>query len=246
MYARRLRLFLGIGLVLLPISLLVTLLQAVVIRASSIAGISTEGDTGGLLVFLVFVIGTALTLLGLSVVIAATARALVEIDRGRPIGPIGAYRLAFDSARPLLGAVFIAVTAVSLLVSSVVLVPIAIWLAVRWALAIFAVELEGCSAIDALRRSRRLVRRHWLKVGSLTVFGAALALILGPLIGALLIVLTNAPLSVLNLVAGVVNAVTMPFVALATAYVYFDARARIELEPADEPDELPAEFQLSG
>ena len=223
-----------------------TLLQAIVIRASSIAGISTDGESGGVLVFLVFVIGTALTLLGLSLVVAATARALVEIEHGRPIGPIGAYRLAFDRARPLFGAVVITVVAVSLLVSSVVLVPIAIWLAVRWALAVFAVELEGCSAIEALRRSRRLVRGHWLKVASLAVFGAALALVLGPLVGALLIVLTSAPLSTLNLVAGVVNAVTMPFVALTTAYVYFDARARVELEPADEADELPAEFQLSG
>ena len=110
----------------------------------------------------------------------------------------------------------------------------------------FAVELEGRSAIDALRRSGRLVRRQWLKVASYAVFGAALALVLGPLVGALLIILTSAPLAMLNLVAGVVNAVTMPFVALTTAYVYFDARARVELEPADEPDELPAEFQLSG
>ena len=78
------------------------------------------------------------------------------------------------------------------------------------------------------------------------MFGAALALVLGPLVGTLLIILTSAPLATLNLVAGVVNAVTMPFVALTTAYVYFDARARVELEPADEADELPAEFQLSG
>jgi hypothetical protein len=27
--------------------------------------------------------------------------------------------------------------------------------------------------------------------------------------------------------------------------VYFDARARYELEPADEPDTLPAEIQLA-
>ena len=126
------------------------------------------------------------------------------------------------------------------------LIPIAIWLAVRWALAVFAVEFEGLSATSALRRSGRLVRRQWLKVASYAVFGAALALMLGPLVGALLILLTNAPLATLNLVAGVVNAVTVPFVALTTAYVYFDARARVELEPADEPDELPAEFQLSG
>jgi hypothetical protein len=246
MYAGHLTLFLGIGLVLLPISLLVTLLQALVIHASSIAGISTDGESGGALVFLVFVIGTALTLVGLSLVIAASARAMAEIDRGRPIGPFGAYRLAFERAAPLFGVVLITVAAVSLLVSSVLLVPVAIWLTVRWSLAIFAAEFEGCAALEALRRSRLLVRGHWLKVASLAVFGAALALVLGPLVGALLILLTNAPLSTLNLVAGVVNAVTMPFVALITAYVYFDARARVELEPADEPDRLPAEFQLSG
>ena len=147
MYAGHLTLFLGIGLVLLPISLLVTLLQAIVIHASSIAGISTDGESGGVLVFLVFVIGTALTLLGLSLVIAASARAMAEIDRGRRIGPFGAYRLAFDRARPLFGAVVIMVAAVSLLVSSVLLVPIGIWLAVRWSLAIFAAEFEGCSAL---------------------------------------------------------------------------------------------------
>ena len=246
MYARHLLLFLGIGLVLLPISLVVTLLQGTVIRASSVAGVSTEGEGGGALVFLVLVVGTLLTLLGLGLVIAATARALVEIDQGRSIGPVGAYRLAAERARPLFGAIAIIVVAVSLLVSSVVLVPIAVWLAVRWALAVFAVELEGRSAIDALRRSRRLVRGEWLKVASYAVFGAALALVLGPLVGALLILLTSAPLPALNLVAGVVNALTMPFVALTIAYVYFDARARAELEPADEGDELPAEFQLSG
>ena len=246
MYARRLWLFLGIGLVLLPISLIVTLLHAIVIRASSIAGIATEGEGGGVLVFLVFAIGTAMTLLGFSLVVAATARALVEIEHGRPIGPIGAYRLAFDKARPLFGAMVIAVVAVSLLVSSVLLIPVAVWLAVRWALAVFAVQLESRSAIDALRRSGRLVRRQWLKVASYAVFGTALALVLGPLVGALLIILTSAPLSTLNLVAGVVNAVTIPFVALTTAYVYFDARARFELEPAGDADELPAEFQLSG
>ena len=37
----------------------------------------------------------------------------------------------------------------------------------------------------------------------------------------------------------------MPFVALATVYVYFDMRVRDELAPDVEPDELPAEIQLA-
>ena len=52
------------------------------------------------------------------------------------------------------------------------------------------------------------------------------------------------PLAFLNVVAGVVYALALPYVALVTAYVYFDARARGELEPADERRELPAEIEL--
>jgi hypothetical protein len=47
-----------------------------------------------------------------------------------------------------------------------------------------------------------------------------------------------------NVVAGVIYAVTMPFVALTTAYVYFDARVRSELA-REQPAELPAEISLS-
>ena len=87
-------------------------------------------------------IGTALTLLGLGLVQAATARALVELDGGRPIGPLRAYRLARDSIRPLLGALFVAAIVVSLLASSIYLFPLAIWLAGRWALIAPSIELE--------------------------------------------------------------------------------------------------------
>ena len=52
------------------------------------------------------------------------------------------------------------------------------------------------------------------------------------------------PFAFLNIVAGVVYALALPFVALVTAYVYFDARARGELEPV-QPPELPAEIELS-
>ena len=123
----------------------------------------------------------------------------------------------------------IAAVTVVLLASSLFLIPVAIWLAVRWALIAPAIALERLSAFEALRRSSRLVRRNWLKVGSLTILGAAVALVAGPLVGSLLIFVTNAPLTLLDVVAGIIYAVTMPFVALTTAYVYFDVRVRDEL-----------------
>ena len=245
MYVKRFPLFVGLGILFLPISWLVALLQTIVVRASSVAGIETDGESGGVLLFFVVAIGSTLTLLGLGLVIAATLRALVEIDEGRGIGPVRAYRLALARLRPLVGALAIAVVVITLLVTSVFLLPIAVWLAVRWALVVPPAELEGASALAALRRSAQLVRQQWLKVATLTVAAAAIALVVGPLVGALLIILTDAPFSLLNVVAGLVYAVTIPFVALTTSYVYFDARVREELAPSREPDQLPAEIELS-
>ena len=37
----------------------------------------------------------------------------------------------------------------------------------------------------------------------------------------------------------------MPFVALTTAFVYFDARVEVTLAPRDEPV-LPAEIEIGG
>ena len=246
MYLERIVLFVGIGLLLLPISLLITALQALILGATSVLGVQTGGENDGLAAFFVLAVGTALALLGLGFVQAATARALVEIDAGRPIGPLSSYRLALDSVAPLFGALVVAALVVSLLASSIFLIPIAVWLAGRWALIVPAIELEGASALGALRRSGRLVRRRWLKVASLIVLGGALALVVGPLVGVLLILATDAPFWLVNVIAGVVYAVTMPFVAVTTAYVYFDARIRDELAAELDPDQLPAEIELSG
>ena len=229
MYIRRLPLFLGIGALLLPISWLVILVQTLVLHATSFAGVQTVGENNGLVVFFGLAVGTALTLLGLGFVQAATARALVEIDRERPVGPLHAYRMAFDCIRPLFGALLIAASVVSLLATSLFLIPLAVWLAGRWALIAPTIELEDVSAFGALRRSGRLTRRRWLKVASLLVVGGAIVLGVGPLLGVLLILVTNAPFWLVNVIAGLVYAVTMPFLALTTTYVYFDLRVRNEL-----------------
>jgi hypothetical protein len=245
MYSKRLPLFLGIGILALPISVIVTLLQAALIGASTILGVETEGEGGGILVYAVIAIGTALTLLSLGLVMAATARALAEIDAGRPTSPLRAYRLAFEYVWSLLGALVIVALIISALLASFFLIPIAIWLAVRWALIVPAVVLEDRSAAGALRRSGRLVRHGWLKTGSLSVVGAVLAIIAGPLLSALLILLTSVPLGLLNVISGLIYVVAMPFVALATIYVYFDMRVRDELEVEHHLEELPPEIEFA-
>ena len=107
------------------------------------------------------------------------------------------------------------------------------------------VELEDLRPFRSLRRSAELVRRRWIRVGSLVGVSAAVALLAGPLLGAILIVADRRAVRVPQLVAGVVYALAMPFVALVTAYVYFDCTARLELEHVERASELPAEIELA-
>ncbi len=242
-YGSRPLLFLGIGLVTIPIAIVITVLQALLFSATNIVGISPDAEDGGFRVGLAVAIGTVLTLLGLALVQAATARALAEIDAGREVGVSSAYRLAADSTRPLLGALACAVGVVTVLSLSIFLIPIAVWLIVRWALMVPVAELEDRDSWrDVLRRSGSLVRHEWLKVGTLVVAAAALAIVAGPLLGALLLFVPGTPIALVNLIAGLIYAVAMPFVGLTTTYVYYDTLVRERLaSTVPSPARLPAE-----
>ncbi len=246
MYIGHARLFLGIGLLLIPVSLLIALLQTLVFGGLGRAGVSTTGEGAGALVLLVVAIGLSLTLLGISLVQAATACAVVRIDEGGSIGPVDAYRRALTQVRPLLGGIGIGVAIWLLLSATWLLIPVAIWFAIRVSLLAQVVELEDTSAVAGLRRSSTLVRGRWWRVASIVGVGTLVPLALGPFLGAVLILMTEAPFGLANLVAGVVNALVMPFIALTTTYLYFDARTRLELDAEEAPDELPAEISAAA
>jgi hypothetical protein len=245
MYVRHPLVFLGIGLLLIPIGFVMTLVQWLALEGLDFAGFSTTGEIAGGSALLALIVGTTLALLGLGLVQAATACALVEIDGGRPVSAMFAYRMALGRFRPLLAALGIFVAAWVVLTATTFLIPVALWLAVRWCLLAPAAMLEEHRGRSALRRSGELVRGRWWRTASLVGLSAAISLGAGPLLGALLIFVVDLPLATINIIAGIVYAAALPFVALVTAYVYFDARTTLALEPALDQRELPAELELS-
>jgi hypothetical protein len=246
MYVRHPLVFLGLGLLLIPITFVTAFLQWLALEGLDVFDFVTTGEVAGGSAFLALVIGTTLALLSLGLVQAAAACALLALDAERPVNAVTAYADAFRRIRPLLGSSAVFVLVWIVLTTTIVLIPVAIWLAIRWCLLAPVAALEEDRARGVLHRSRELVRRRWLKTASLVGLSAAISLSLGPLLGALLIFVVDAPLALLNLVAGVVYAAALPFVGLVTAYVYFDARTRLELEPVADERELPAEIELSG
>ena len=225
--------------------MVITLLQALLLHGTSVLGVESGAEGNSFLAFVVVAIGTALTLLGLGLVQAATARALVELDQGRAIGPLQAYcsretafvRYSAHSSSPRWWCHCSPAPSTYCRLRSV--------LAGLWALIAPSIELEGLSALGGLRRSRRLVRGKWFKVTSLIVVGAALAIAIGPLVGVALILVAGLPFWLINLVAGVIYALTMPFVAITTVYVYFDRRVAYELGGDVVVGDLPAEIEIA-
>ena len=88
------------------------------------------------------------------------------------------------------------------------------------------------------------MRGHWWRVALFTLIVAGGGLILGPLVGGLLLLATSAAFNVVNLIAGVVYMVTMPFVAIATTYLYYDLKTRSVLKSREVvvTGPLPAEI----
>ena len=229
---------------LIPLAIAITLLQWLLYRGIDLLGVVT-GQGAGVFAVLALVIGTTLTLLGLGLVQAATACALVEIDAGRPIGPVRRLpdRVSADPpaaaddralrrrlGRPHGDRVPDSRRASGSPCAGASSRPSSSSRIVR------ALRLSGAAPASSGGAGSGSARS--------SASAPAIALVAGPLLGVALIFLTDMPFALLNVVAGVVYSLSLPFVALVTAYVYFDARTRGELEPADDRAELPAEIEL--
>ncbi len=240
MYLHRPRVFLGIGLLFIPVGLLITGVQLLLFRVGSLSSlVDSAGRTNAFVSLLALTLGLVVTIFTLTIVHAATAVAMREIDAGRSPTALGAYRRIVPKILPLLGVVLIAALVVGVLALTSVGIALGVWLVVRWSLLAQVVVLEDRTAFAALRRSAALTRRNWWRVATLLLFVTLMALVLGPFIGTLLLFISSASFNVINLIASLVYVVVLPFAAIATTYMYFDLRVEKELDvETAETDEL--------
>ena len=175
----------------------------------------------------------AIELAVLGVAIAATAIVVGSLRLGEQrIGTMGAYRLAVDRAGPLAG-VLLRVAGIPLLLGlTIVGLPVAIWYLGRTAVAVPACVIEGLDARAAIRRGKHIVGRHFWRVSALTMLTLALALLVGPLVGALILLGTELPVLLGNVIGMTVSAAVMPIVGITITLLFFDLRTRERESPA--------------
>jgi len=129
----------------------------------------------------------------------------------------------------IVGGILVALATVALVVPGV-------WLFVSYSVAVPAMLLERIGAINALRRSFRLVRGRWWPTAGVLLIGYLLIGILGALVTGVIMVIPslvaegNTLVGALGAVVGgtVGTVLTTPYSAAVVTLLYFDLRVRKE------------------
>jgi hypothetical protein len=231
------RLFLGIGLLFVPIGVVVALLQALVFNLWGLTPlINDTGRQNAFVGTLVLLVGVLATLLGLAIVQAATARLVRQLDLGETVGVLDAYRGLRGRVRGLLRALLVLVLVQIALDVTIVLIPVAIYVLVRWSLLGVVAGLEDDPRPGILRRSAALTRGNWWRAAVVTLGVTGAALLVGPVVGGLVLIATSASFGVVNVIAAIVNVAALPFSAVVLTFLYYDLVERSGESPVSATD----------
>lgn len=221
------RLFLGIGLVFVPIGIVVAFVQALAFNVWGLTPLVSDTGRGNAFVAgLALAAGVLMTFLGLAIVQAATARTVADLDAGRPVGVFSAYRGLRGRMGVLVRALAFVVVVQVVLDLTIVLIPVALFVLVRWSLLGVVAGLEEDPQPGVLRRSVALTSRHWWRTAVIALGVTGVALLVGPLVGGIVLVTTSASFAFVNIVAALVNVAALPFASVALTYLYYDLCAR--------------------
>ena len=159
-------------------------------------------------------------------VTAAVAYALGRIHAGDHPDALDAFRGIVPRLGSLGWAWFRVILVAGLLAVTIVGIPLAVVYLVRKAVLSQACVLEDLHATPALRRSSELVSGHGLRVLAISALVNVTASLLGPIVGVAVLFLTSGSLSLINLISSLVYAFVVPYAAIAMTLLFYDLRRR--------------------
>jgi hypothetical protein len=226
-YGAHLRTFIGIGLIFIPISALAGAVQWVLFHVTGIEHfVALDGRGGVGTAFLALLIGTGAAAIAAAAVTAAVSAALNQIDQGRRVTALQAYALAGRELKPLSRATIFELLVLVVLTITVIGIPFAIWGFVRTSFFAQVCVFERRPAWASLAGSARLTRGRWWRTFGFTALVDVLAIMSGPILGVILLLLTSQSLTFINLTGSIVYALTVPMAAIALTLYWFDLQIR--------------------
>jgi hypothetical protein len=170
----------------------------------------------------------SISLTALATILASPAIALVlrNLDSGRRLGCVKAYRFVLRRFWSLLGAAAI-VTFVQLLIAiTVVGIPVAIYRFVRRVFVLIEVVLHGHSARSSQGASVAVARGNWWRIALLVGVLYLILIGTGPIVGFALLFGTSLAPVLIDAVGSVVYMIVFPYTAIAGTLLYFDLAER--------------------
>jgi hypothetical protein len=170
----------------------------------------------------------SVSLTALSTILASSAIALVlrNLDSGRRLGCLRAYRLVLRRFWSLLGAALIAVLVQLAIALTLVGIPVAVYRFVRRIFVLFEVVLHRRSARSSQGASVALVRRHWWRTALLVGLLYVILIGVGPVVGFVLLFETSFSPALIDAIGSVIYMVVFPYAAIAATLLYFDLLER--------------------
>jgi hypothetical protein len=104
--------------------------------------------------------------------------------------------------------------------------PFLFFLLPAWVVAPSVGTAENAPVRAALRRAWNLSRRHRIRTFVLTAFAFSVSLLAAPLVGIVMLLITAKSFVIMNVVAGAINAITLPWLSVVMYLMYTDLAAR--------------------
>jgi hypothetical protein len=215
--------FIGIGAIFVPVAAVAAAVQWLLFHRTGLAGfVGLDGKQGAVTALLALLIGDIAGVFAAAAVTGAVSAALNALDAGRPVTAPRAYSLAGRHARALGGATGLQFVLILLLVLTVIGIPLAVYYFIRTSLFAQACVLGDETVIGSLRASARLTRRHWWRTFGFTTLVNVVAILAGPLLGVLILLLTAQSLTFIDITGSIVYMLVVPYAAIALTLYYFD------------------------
>jgi hypothetical protein len=248
-YRHRAGVLITIGLVYLPAAIVVglfaALLQSLPLLRQLTELSGTASGTGFLFAVLVGSLANVMAFVAVNAMVAAYFDLLGDDDvdaSGRD-----AVRVAWSHRRDLTVGFLWSYLIIAVLLLSVIGIPVALWLLVRFQFLAQVVVIEGYDGRGALRRSGALVQGRWwhtaLLVGLFNLLVGVSALVVGLL---LLVAAAGIPLWLFSALISLVNALIVPLAAVALTLLFGDAVAEAEGLGVDDDPEAMSKVAASG
>ena len=197
---------------------------------SSGGGVDKATGGGGLNL----AVGDLIELLGRPAASAVVASVVVVLVRHLVEEKDAGFRAAWRGLRPCLwrvvGAQMLYIIATIGLAITVIGLPWAINKYVAWIFVKQQIVFEDRKIVDAFHASADIVRGRWFHTVRTAAFLFLIGVVVGPVFTFALI-FTALPLIWVNFLGSLIFALLIPYVALGETLLYFDLKARSEVEP---------------